>query len=98
MKPFNPPLIFPTSVSLTCGQNVIVPNFENVYTLKISCAVFNGTDITTTEVFKDGEFFGNSFYLSFAPPDNDTYGTYTFVASTSYCGSASAVSRIIRQG
>ena len=93
------PIILPSFILLTCGQDITVQNFDGIFTLSLQCSIFNGTGITTRQVFKDGELISNgSFSLTLAPPNEDSFGTYAFVLSTEGCGSAIAVSRILRQG
>ena len=95
MSPLNPPLVTPTFISLTCGQDVAVPFV--VATIVIQCFPFDGTDPLTFEVFKDGIFFSNESSITLLP-DANYYGTYTFILSTGKCGHASAVSRILQEG
>ena len=95
--PVNPPVVFPTFVTMTCGQDITADTLEGVSSLSIQCASFNGSEPLTTEVYKDGELIGNSFPLSIIPASDDDFGTYTFVLSNE-CGIDVAVSRILRQG
>ena len=86
-------------ITLTCGQDVIVPTFMEVSALFISCLVFNGTEPLTFSVIKDGVLIsGSSFSQFYVSPNETSYGTYTFIVSSEKCGHASAVSRILRQG
>ena len=96
--PVLPPMIFPTVISLTCGQDITVETLVGVNAIIIQCRIFNGSYPVTTQVFKDGELISNSFQLAITSASNDDFGTYTFVASTEGCGSTSAVSRILLQG
>ena len=97
VPPFGTPLVLRGFISLTCGQDVIVPTFIGVSTLFLSCSVFNGSAPLTFKIFKDGVLISNSFSLYISPNDNN-FDTYTFVVSTERCGYASAVSRILHQG
>ena len=86
-------------ITLTCGQDVIVPTFMGVSALFISCLVFNGTEPLTFSVVKDGVLNSESSFTQFyVSPNESSYGTYTFTVSSEKCGHASAVSRILRQG
>lgn len=93
--PTTEPLTFSGFVALTCGQNVTIPS-DGINSLSISCLIFNGSDITTTEVFKNGIATDYPFQsvdvISFGITD---FGNYTFVVSTERCGSTSAVSWVL---
>ena len=89
-------MIFPTVISLTCGQNITIETLVGVASLVIQCIL--SFPLTTAEVYKDGELVSNNFSLTITPASNADFGTYTFVASTEGCGSTSAVSRILRKG
>ena len=99
VPPTVPPIVQPTFITLTCGQDVTVPTLVGVSSIIISCQIFNGTDPLTTTVYKDGTMIvGNSVpYIIANPTDND-FGTYTVVASSEHCGAAHAVSRILQEG
>ena len=97
VPPLGIPIVLRGFISLTCGQDVIVPTFVGVSTLSLSCSVFNGSDPLTFR-FKDGVFISNSFSQHYISPNESNYGTYTFVVESERCGHASAVSRILRQG
>ncbi len=85
-------MIFPTVISLTCGQNITIETLVGVASLVIQCIL--SFTLTTAEVYKDGELVSNNFSLTITPASNADFGTYTFVASTEGCGSTSAVSRV----
>ena len=97
MPPVNPPVVFPTFITMTCGQDITVGALEGVTSLSIQCASFNESFPSTSQVYKDGELIGNSFRLSITPASDDDFGTYTFVLSNE-CGRDVAVSRTLRQG
>jgi len=97
LPPVNPPVVLPTFISITCGQDAELPSLEGILTITIQCMIFNGSD-PVPEVFKDGVSIGNSFPLIITSVSNDDFGTYTFGLTTDCCGSTQAVSRIIRQG
>ena len=90
----------PFLISLTCGQDITVETLVGVSIIIIECSIFNGSEQFSYKVFKDGGLIPSthSLDLHIFSPSNDDFGTYTFVASTEGCGSAVAVSRIIRQG
>ena len=97
--PSTPPVVSSTSISLTCGQDVTVKGFTGVETLSLQCSAFNGSDITSLQIYKDGEVISSdSLTMSISYPDDDDFGTYTFVLSTRRCGSTQAVSRVLRKG
>ena len=99
VSPTSQPLVLPVLIVLTCGQDITVETLVGVSTLIIQCAVFNGSELSTMQVFKDGKLINSDGLQVFITlPTNDDFGTYTFVASTEGCGSTSAVSRLIRQG
>ena len=97
VPPLGEPIVLRGFISLTCGQDVIVPTFIGVSTLILSCSVFNGSAPLTSKIFKDGVLISNSFPQLYISPNDSNYGTYTFVVSNEWCGYASAVSRILRQ-
>ena len=89
------PVVFPTIISLTCGQDVIIQTLIGVTFFGISCSVRSGSGRLTREIYKDGVLITNStLTVTITPPDNDDFGTYTFVASVEGCGTAVAVSRV----
>ena len=90
-------LYTPTFISITCGQDAELPSLQGVFALIIQCLIFNGSDLVPA-VFKDGALISNSFPLTIFPPNDDDFGTYTFSLSTEFCGTTTAVSRILRQG
>ena len=97
-----PPIILPFLISLTCGQDVIIPSnisLARVGILSITCQPFNGSEPLYQKVFKDGVLIGSfrQSSLGIFQPDDDDFGTYTFVLSTKECGHTFRVSRI-RQG
>ena len=100
VPPTGIPTVLRGFITLTCGQDVIVPTFMGVSALFISCLVFNGTEPLTFSVVKDGVLLNSksSFTQFYVSPNESSYGTYTFTVSSEKCGHASAVSRILRQG
>lgn len=94
--PTSEPTISPGFVSLTCGQDVTIPSFHGL-AFSFTCVVFNGSGFTT-QVYRDDVLIANNFALTFTNPGDNAYGTYTFVVSVVDCGSARAVSRVLRQG
>ena len=95
----NPPIILPTFITLTCGQDVTVPTLVGVSSIIISCAIFNGSEPLTTTVYKNGTMIvGDSVPHLISTPTDDDFGTYTVVVSTENCGAAHAVSRILQEG
>ena len=94
-SPVTDPVVFPIFISLRCGQDVIVPTLMGIGFFTISCSVRSGSGRLTREIYKDGVLISNSsFALLISSPDNDDFGTYTFVATVEGCGSAIAVSRV----
>ena len=99
MEPVGSPVVSPFFISLTCGQDVEVPDLTGTATILINCVIFNGSDPLTMQVYKDGELIpGASFPYTIIGADREAFGTYSFVLSTEICGSDIAVSRILRQG
>ena len=99
VAPQGPPTVLPTFISLTCGQDIKVPTLLGLGNVLMQCFPFNGSQPLTMQVYKDGELIpGASFPYTIVFPNDDDFGTYTFVLSTERCGLASAVSRILRQG
>ena len=89
----------PLFISLTCGQDIEVPDLTGTKTILINCAPFNGSYPLTMEVYKDGELIpGAGFPYAIIGANREAFGTYAFVLSTEKCGSDVAVSRILRQG
>lgn len=91
--PISPPVVTPTFVSLSCGQDVTLPSVP-LTLLLITCQIFNGSDPIITEVFKDGVLYGNSFSVAIFSFGESDFGTYTFRASVEGCGVDTAESRI----
>ena len=98
VPPANPPIIFPTFITLTCGQDVTVPTLVGVSSIIISCEIFNGSEPFTTTVYKDGTMIGDRVPHLISNPTDDDFGTYTVVVSTENCGAAHKVSRILQEG
>ena len=98
VPPLNPPVILPTLITLTCGQDVTVPTLVGVSSIIISCEIFNGSEPFTTTVYKDGTMIGDRVPHLISNPTDDDFGTYTVVVSTENCGPAQAVSRILQDG
>ena len=96
MPPVGDPVVFPSFIALTCGQDATVETLAGA-TVSLSCSIFNGTYPFTMEVYKDGVLLSSSFSLDFAPASNDDLGTYTFRVLND-CGQNIAVSRILLQG
>ena len=94
------PLVNPFLISMLCGQDATIDSLATVGSIVINCEAFNGSEPFVQEVYKDGELIqnGTSLSLLITPVSDDDFGTYTFVLSTEKCGTATAVSRIIRQG
>ena len=100
MAPSGVPLVNPLLISMSCGQDVTVDSLATVGSIFINCEAFNGSLPYVHEVYKDGELLqnGTSLSLLISSASDDNFGTYTFALSTEKCGTATAVSRIIRQG
>ena len=99
MEPIGDPLGTPFFISLTCGQDIKVPDLTGTTTILMNCALFNGSDPFTMEVYKDGKLIRDTgFPYTIVGADKDAFGTYIFVLSTKKCGGDIAVTRILRQG
>ena len=94
VPPSGPPLVLPSFALLTCGQNITISS-SGVDSLTILCTIFNGSEPITTEVFKNGVFFGSTLTININAFTDEDFGNYTFIASTERCGSTSAVSWIL---
>ena len=91
--------IFPTSISLTCGEDVSVTSLVKIRVIRFICSIFNGLQPLTWKVYKDGELMQyNSVPVVINNPTESDYGTYTFVLLSTHCGATSAVSRLLQQG
>ena len=67
--------------------------------ISFSCTVFNGSEPWTVSIYKDGElanYTGPTFTIN--NPTDEIFGTFTFIVTTEHCGSATAISRILRTG
>ena len=98
MPPASPPLVLPSFIVLTCGQDIIVETLVGVNGITILCTIFNASSPLETHVFKNNDLISNNFPLIIMPTSDDDFDTYTFVVSTKWCGTTNAVSRILRQG
>ena len=100
LAPTMEPTVNPFLISMECGQDVTVDSLATVGSITINCQPFNGSGPLVQEVYKDGELIqnGTNLMLVISPVSDDDFGTYTFALSTKQCGTATAVSRIIRQG
>ena len=94
----SPPVILPTLIMLTCGQDVTVSTLAGVSSITILCVTFNGSQPFTTTVYKDGTMVGNRVPHTISNPTDNDFGTYTVVVSSENCGAAHAVSRILQEG
>ena len=98
-QPQNSSLIFPTSIILTCGEDVTVQSLVNITVITFLCNVYNGSHPLTWKLYKDGELTQyNSTPVTIYNATDSAYGTYAFVLSSTDCGSDIAVSRILQQG
>ena len=99
MPPLNPPVVFSTFITLTCGQDVTVPTLVGVSSIIILCEIFNGSEPFTTTVYKDGTMtVGDRVPYTITNPTDNDFGTYTVVVSTEHCSAAHTVSRILQEG
>ena len=96
--PTYPALVFPTSVILTCGEDVTIRSFVNISVMSFVCNIYNGSRPLTWKVYKDGELTQRSGPFSIQRPTDSDYGTYTFVLSSTHCGSDMAVTTLRQQG
>ena len=92
------PIINPSGISFSCGQDIILPSLKGAPPLIIKCEEFNGTGPLTLAVFKNDVYIGSCFNLSALTPDDCYFGSYNFVLVTGRCGHAVAEARILRQG
>ena len=95
--PQSDPIVFPSFISLTCGNNVTSPSLVG-FTISFSCEIYNGSH-PSTKVYKDGVLTDKSFQsFDIASANNSDFGTYTFMVETEHCGAAIAVSRLLQEG
>ena len=96
--PQSDPIVFPSFISLTCGNNVTSPSLFD-YTISFACDLHNGSEPFTLKVYKDGELTDKKFQsFDIANGTNSDFGTYTFMVETKHCGAAIAVSRLLQEG
>ena len=88
------PIIDLPYILLTCGQNLTLSPAQ-VNSVIFSCIIFSGAEPFTTEVFKNGKSIGSRLSRTVILSGDDDFGNYTFVASTTRCGSISAESWIL---
>ena len=99
MEPMGPPPVGGPFTTVACGQDVTFPDLTGTEFILMECTAFNGTPPLTMEVYKDGELIpGAGFPYTIAGADRSALGTYTFVLSTEFCGSDTAVINVLRQG
>ena len=91
------PLVFPTFISLTCGQEVTVPTLMGVEGILFSCSLFSGSEPLILNVTKDNRVISNDFSVLLSPADDDDFGIYYFSLSNR-CGGTLVWSSILRQG
>ena len=93
-----PPLFQPITDSqyilLTCGQNITLSPAQEHY-VSFSCIIYSGAQPVTTEIYKNGESMGSVLSRTVIFTGDNDFGNYTFVASTTRCGSISAESWIL---
>ena len=91
-------IVFPTFISLTCGNDVTIPSLFD-YTVSFSCEMHNGSEPFNASVYKDGVLTDRDFQsFDISPVNNSDFGTYTFMIATKHCGTAIAVSRLLQEG
>ena len=96
--PQSDPIVFPSFISLTCGNVVTTPSLQG-YTISFSCEAYNGSKPLTITMYKDDTVVTtNGRSHDFISATNDDFATYTFVLSTVHCGSAKVISRLLQQG
>ena len=102
IPPLYPPMILLSStfISITCGQNITLsPSLkDNLKLIVLSCSLYNGSNIVSTEVYKDGTLISESFSIIIENPDFDDFGTYIFIVSSGRCGSAITTAGILPEG
>ena len=97
MPPVVNAITSPTSISLTCGQDVTVATLMGITSIFFSCSIFNGSESSTMCIYKDNILISESFTLVISPASDDDFGTYSFRVSNP-CGIDAAESRILQQG
>ena len=97
-KPLFPALVFPTSIILTCEEDVTVKSLVKISQITFECNVFNATDPLTKRIYKDGNLTSYTAPFTIVNPTDDDYGTYTFEVSSEHCGTAIAVTTLRQEG
>ena len=87
----------PTFISLTCGQDIFVAPLLGITDISFSCSIFNGSESSTMQIFKDHTLISDSFTLYISNASDHYFGTYSFSVSNP-CGIDVRESRILRQG
>ena len=96
--PQSDPIVFPSFISLTCGNDVTIPSLFD-YTVNFSCEIYNGSEPFTAKVYIDGKLTDRAFRsFDITSANNSDFGTYTFMIATKHCGAAIAVSRLLQEG
>ena len=93
--------IFGNTMTLSCGQNVTIRSIVTFRTIGIYCEedTYDGSQALTWKIYKDGVLTQyNSTPIFLRDLTDSDYGTYTFVLSTSSCGSAVRIARLLRTG
>ena len=91
--------VLPTSITLTCGQNVRIRSLDHIRVIIFLCNVSNGSQPLKWTVYKDDEQYTTttnaSLYIADTSPIESDFGIYIFVLSSKYCGSTMKISRLI---
>ena len=90
--------ILPTSITLTCGQNLRFGSLEHIRVIIFLCNVSNGSQPLEWTVQKGDKQYtttNTSLYIANTSPSEIDFGTYTFFLSSKHCGSAIKISRLI---
>ena len=94
VPPLFQPIIDSQYILLTCGQNITLSPAQ-VHYVSFACIIFSGAQPVTTEIYKNGESMGSALSRTVILSGDDDFGKYTFVASTTRCGSISTESWIL---
>ena len=70
----------------------------NITAITFLCTVFNGSEPLTMSIYKDGDLTNYTVPFTISNPTDEMFGTFTFIVTTEHCGSATAISRILRTG
>ena len=98
-EPSQQVLIFAGSLRVNCGQNALYSVRDYyVNNIRFRCDVDTGSQPLTWKVYKDGVLTQHRGSFTINNPTESVIGTYTFVLSSRFCGSAVKITRVLQRG